>query len=113
MKTYDFKSREKQWGRIVFALSLNLERMNERIVIGEAGEVRRLLNGGDGEVYYDEVCPLGSFFSVLKQTRSANGMPTWQFCGKVGQESRCSIRHVGKCVPISAAMSKCCTRAAL
>ena len=60
MKTYDFTSRKRELGRIVFALILDRKRMTERIIIGREDEARRLLNGGDGEVYYDEVRPLGS-----------------------------------------------------
>ena len=60
MKTYDFTSREREFGRVVFALILDRKRMTERIVIGREDETRRLLNGGDGEVFYDEVRLLGS-----------------------------------------------------
>ena len=60
MKIYDFTSREQDFGRVVFALTLNKKKLAERIIIGKVDEVRRILNGGDGEVYYDEVRPLGS-----------------------------------------------------
>ena len=60
MKIYDFTSREREFGRVIFAITLDRKRMTERIVIGKEDETRRLLNGGDGEVYYDEVRPLGS-----------------------------------------------------
>ena len=60
MKVYDFTSREREFGRVVFALTLDKKKLAERIIIGKVDEVRRLLNGGDGEVYYDEVRPLGS-----------------------------------------------------
>jgi len=60
IKTYDFTNKIKDFGRVVFALTLDKKKLAERIIIGRADEVRRLLNGGDGEVYYDEVRPLGS-----------------------------------------------------
>lgn len=60
MKIYDFTSGEREFGRVVFALTLNSKRMTERIVIGKEDEVRLLLNGADGNVYYDKARPLGS-----------------------------------------------------
>jgi len=60
MKIYDFKSRETEPGRVIFALSLNRKQLTERIVIGKENEVRLILNGGNGKVYYDEVRPFGS-----------------------------------------------------
>lgn len=38
---YDFTKRERGFGRMVFALTLDRKKMTERIVIGEAEEVRR------------------------------------------------------------------------
>ena len=66
MKTYDFTSKEREFGRVVFALSLDKKKLAERIIIGKVDEVRRLLNGGDGEVYYDEVSPLGSLLLTFE-----------------------------------------------
>jgi len=56
---YDFTKKEPVFGRIIFALCLDHKRMKERIIIGETEEVRRLLERGTGEVYCDEVRPLG------------------------------------------------------
>ena len=63
MKIYDFTSRKRETGRIVFALTLikTRKRLAERIIIGRENEVRLVLNGGDGNVYYDETRPIGSF----------------------------------------------------
>lgn len=58
---YDFSKRERAFGRIVFALSLNRKKLTERIVIGETSEVRWRLESGTGEVYYDQTRPLGQF----------------------------------------------------
>jgi len=66
MKIYDFANKKRKIGRVVFALSLDRKRMTERIVIGEENEARRILNGGDGEVYYDEVRPLGSLLLTFE-----------------------------------------------
>ena len=60
MKIYDFKNRERELGRVVFALALDKKRLAERIIIGKADEVRRFLNGGDGDILYEETRPLGS-----------------------------------------------------
>ncbi|MCL2049555.1 MAG: hypothetical protein FWG87_12620 [Defluviitaleaceae bacterium] len=70
MKIYDFTSKEREWDKVVFALILNKKRMTERIIIGKSQEVRRLLEDGDGEVYYDAVRPLGSLlFTFEADTR--------------------------------------------
>jgi len=71
VKTYDFTSKQREFGRVVFALTLDKKKLAERIIIGRVDEVRRLLNGGDGEVYYDEVRPLGSL--LLSFESDANG----------------------------------------
>jgi hypothetical protein len=60
LKIYDFTNRKREWGCVVFALALDKKKLAERIIIGKVDEVRRILNGGDGEIYYDEVRPLGS-----------------------------------------------------
>jgi len=66
LKIYDFTSRERDFGRVVFALTLNKKKLAERIIIGKVDDVRRILNGGDGEVYYDEVRPLGSMLLTFE-----------------------------------------------
>jgi hypothetical protein len=66
LKSYDFTSKEREFGRVVFAITLNRKRMTERIIIGRAEEVRRVLNGGDGEIFYDEARPLGSLLLTFE-----------------------------------------------
>ena len=66
MKIYDFTSKTREFGRVVFALTLDRKRLKERITIGKVDEVRRLLNGGDAEVYYDEIRPLGSLLLTFE-----------------------------------------------
>ena len=63
MKIYDFILKEREAGRVVFALVLikTRKRLAERIIIGRENEVRLLLNGGDSNVYYDKIRPVGSF----------------------------------------------------
>ena len=87
MKTYDFTSRERELGRVVLALTLNRKRMTERIIIGKAEEVRRVLNGGDGDIFYDEVCPIGSL--LLNFEGDKNG--DWNRNGIVLRESYSKI----------------------
>jgi len=65
MKIYDFKNKQREFGRVVFALTLGKKRMTERIVIGRSHDVKRRLEqmdveGMDLDIYYDEVRPLGS-----------------------------------------------------
>ena len=56
---YDFTKRERGFGKIVFALTVDRKKMTERIVIGETSETRRHLEYGQGEIYYDQTRPLG------------------------------------------------------
>ena len=60
MKIYDFTKKKTEYGRVVFALTLDKKRMTERIVIGMANEVKRRLEYDEGDVYYDETRPIGS-----------------------------------------------------
>jgi len=75
---YDFTSRERTFGRIVFALTLDKKRMTERIVIGRSDDARMRLENGGGEIFYDEVHPLGSlllnFESDKKGEWNKNGI---------------------------------------
>jgi len=56
---YNFTKRKRDFGKIVFALTLDRKKMTERIVIGETNETRRHFENGTGEVYYDQSRPLG------------------------------------------------------
>ncbi len=56
---YDFTKRDRGFGKIVFALTLDRKKLTERIVIGETTETRRRLEDGAGDVYYDQTRPLG------------------------------------------------------
>lgn len=56
---YDFSKRERGFGKIVFALTLDRKKMTERIVIGETNETRRHLEDGTGDIYLDCTRPLG------------------------------------------------------
>jgi hypothetical protein len=57
---YDFTQRERDFGRIVFALTLDRKKLTERITIARSDEARMRLECGAGDVYYDETRPLGS-----------------------------------------------------
>jgi hypothetical protein len=70
MKSYDFTSMERELGRVVFALAISRKPMSERIIIGKENEVRRILNGGDGEAYYDETRPLGSLLMTFESDKN-------------------------------------------
>lgn len=56
---YDFSKRERGFGKIVFALTLDRKKMTEHIVIGEMSETRRHLEDGTGDIYLDCTRPLG------------------------------------------------------
>ncbi|MDR3289453.1 MAG: hypothetical protein LBT22_08505 [Peptococcaceae bacterium] len=67
---YDFASRERDFGRIVFALTLDRKKLTERIVIARSDEARLRLERGAGEVYYDETRPLGSLLLNFEGDKS-------------------------------------------
>ena len=58
---YDFTRRERDFGRIVFTLTLDRKKLTERIIIARSDEARLRLERSAGDVFYDETCPLGSF----------------------------------------------------
>ena len=62
MKKYDFTSKKREIGRVIFTLTLDKKRMVERVVIGIKEEVRRRMDYGEneGEVFFDETRPLGN-----------------------------------------------------
>ena len=67
---YDFTSRQRELGRVVFALTLDKKRLMERVVIGRAEEARRRLDNGGGDVYYDETRPLGSLLLTFEADKT-------------------------------------------
>jgi hypothetical protein len=58
---YDFTWKNPAFDRIVFLLTLDKKKMTERVIIGEAGEVRLRLERNIGDVFYDETRKLGRF----------------------------------------------------
>jgi hypothetical protein len=80
---YDFTSRERAFGRVVFALMLDKKRMTERIVIGRSDDARMRLENGGGEVFYDSARPLGSLLIALE----ADGKGKWNKNGITLRES--------------------------
>lgn len=58
---YDFTSNKASFSKLVFLLTLDKKKMTERIIIGEAVDVRLCLERGIGEVLYDETCRIGEF----------------------------------------------------
>jgi len=80
---YDFTSREREFGRVVFALTLDKKRMAERVVIGRTEDVRRRLEKGEGDVYYDETHPLGSLLLTFESDKNGE----WNKKGMLLRES--------------------------
>ncbi|MCL2775156.1 MAG: hypothetical protein FWD71_17680 [Oscillospiraceae bacterium] len=84
---YDFTKRERGFGKIVFALTLDRKKMTERIVIGETNETRRHLENGTGEIYYDCTRPLGQLllnFEADKERQwNVNAMQLYESYSKV------------------------------
>jgi len=83
---YDFTSKQRDFGRVVFALTLDRKRMTERVVIGRTDEARRCLEQGAGDVCYDETRPLGSlllsFESDKKGEWNKHGLTLRESYGK-------------------------------
>ena len=58
---YEFNRKNPAFERVVILLTVNKKKMTERVIIGEAGEVRLRLERNSGEVFYDETHKLGAF----------------------------------------------------
>ena len=62
--------------------------MNERIIIGDESEVRRLLERGSGNIYFDEISPLGNmlfaFESDAEKQWNVTAMQLIESYAKVG-----------------------------
>lgn len=71
----------------MFALALDREKMTERIVIAESQEARRRLEQGTGEVYYDQLRPLGELLIGMEADRdrlwNVNAMQLCESYGKI------------------------------
>jgi len=80
---YDFTSRVRGFGRVVLALTLDRKRMAERVVVGKGDEVRRCLEGGDGDVCYDKTRPLGSLLLHFESDKDGD----WNKNGMLLRES--------------------------
>ena len=80
---YDFSSREREFGRVVFALTLNRKRMDERVIVGRADEIRQRLESKAGEVYYDETRPLGSLLLTFESDKTGE----WNRNGAILRDS--------------------------
>ena len=80
---YDFTSKERGFGRMVFVLTLDRKRMTERVVIGRTEEARQRLEGIDSEIYYDTIRPLGSLLFAFEGDRTGE----WNRNGMILRES--------------------------
>jgi hypothetical protein len=66
---YDFNGRERGFGRIVFALTLDRKKLTERIVVARSDEARLRLEKGAGDVFYDKTRPLGSLLITFESDK--------------------------------------------
>jgi hypothetical protein len=80
---YDFTSKEREMGRIIFALTLDKKRLAERVIIGRADDASRRLKSGEGDAYFDETRPLGSL--LLSFEGDSNG--EWNRHGMILRDS--------------------------
>jgi hypothetical protein len=80
---YDFTGRERELGRVVFALTLDRKRLTERVVIGRADEARQRFEGKESEVFCDETRPLGSLLLTFEADRNGE----WNRAGMALRES--------------------------
>jgi hypothetical protein len=107
---YDFNSRERGFGRIAFALTLDRKKLTERIIIARTDEAHlRLERGlsaavsagrqgrvGAGDVYYDETRPLGSLLLNFEGDKTGE----WNKTAAMLRES------YGKAIPLMSARWK-------
>jgi hypothetical protein len=72
MMDYDFSSRERGFGRVVFALTLDRKKLTERIVIARSDEARLRLERGTSDVFYDKTRPLGSLLLCFESDKAGD-----------------------------------------
>jgi hypothetical protein len=94
---YEFNLKNPAFNRIVFLLTVDKKKMIERVIIGEAGEVRLRLERNFGEVYYDEVHPIGSLLFSFE----ANPERDWNVNMMQIYEKGFKVRFSEKSVPKS------------
>jgi hypothetical protein len=99
---YDFSSRERGFGRIVFVLTLDRKKLTERIIIARPDEARLRLERGTGDAYYDETRPLGSLLVSFESDRAGE----WNRNATILRES------YGKAIPRMSARWKAAAPAA-
>jgi hypothetical protein len=84
---YDFTRRERDFGCIVFALTLDRKKLTERIIIARSDEAHLRLESGAGDVFYDETRPLGLFLINFEGDEAGNWNKNAailrESCGKV------------------------------
>jgi len=80
---YDFNNKKRDFGRVIFALTLDRKRKTERIVIGKENEVRRFFEFSGGDVYYEKTRPIGSWLFSL----SGNSDDEWNQRGMILRDS--------------------------
>ena len=72
---FEFVRHEPLYDRVLLVLTLDRQKMKERILIGEELQIRFRLQGyDDTEVLCDVTRPLGLCFQPLSKTRTANGI---------------------------------------
>jgi hypothetical protein len=92
---YEFNLKNPAFDRIVFLLTVNKKKMTERIIIGEAGEVRLRLEQNIGDVFYDEARPIGSLLFSFE----ANPERDWNVNMMKIYEKGFKVRLSAKSVP--------------
>jgi len=84
---YDLSRREREMGKVILALTLDRKKMTERVVIARSDEARLRLEHGGGDIYYDEIRPLGSllvhFESDANREWNTHGMMLRESYSKV------------------------------
>ena len=92
MLEYDFTSRDREPGHVVFALTIDKKRMTERVVIGWVDEAKRRLESKEGSVYYDDTRPLGSLLFGFE----SDGNGEWNKNGMILRESYAKTFPIGQ-----------------
>jgi len=95
---YEFKLKNPAFDRIVFLLTVNKKNMTERVIIGEAGEVRLRLERNIGEVYYDKTRPIGSLLFYFESNPDRDWNVNVMQIYEKGFKIRLSAKSVPKAI---------------
>ncbi|MDR2559891.1 MAG: hypothetical protein LBC86_10200 [Oscillospiraceae bacterium] len=93
---YEFNLKNPAFDRVVFLLTVDKKKMSERVIIGEAGEVRLRLERNIGDFFYDEVRPIGSLLFNFETNPERDWNVNLMQIYEKGFKIRLSVKSVPK-----------------